>query len=313
MAKVSVVIGRFQTPSLHEGHLELLRLARAEADGGMVVVLVGTTENLGSKRNPLDYATRESVLRACPNVDLVLPIMDAPTDEEWSENVDRLLVSTVPNGQFTLIGGRDSFLPHYTGMFATKQVATDWVACATEIREQIAKKPVDSEDFRKGVIYSAYNQWPRVFQTVDVALCVRKSADEYVVYLGKRKGEDRFRFFGGFVDVGDTSLEMAAVREAKEEANLPDTVYPCDMVYLGSHHMADYRYPESSGDATISSFFCAEITQEIADMLDAGDDIDSVEQFTLQRDGYYLCGKVVPEHAYFANHLYDYLFFKKKE
>lgn len=50
---LSVIIGRFQTPYLHEGHLDLLKQARNHSEN--VLVLIGTTSATGTDKNPLPF------------------------------------------------------------------------------------------------------------------------------------------------------------------------------------------------------------------------------------------------------------------
>ncbi len=59
----------------HAGHVEFLRKCRVRAGDGSVVVGLNTDEFAESyKRRPtIDYAGRETVLRACRYVDAVVP------------------------------------------------------------------------------------------------------------------------------------------------------------------------------------------------------------------------------------------------
>ena len=57
MEKLQVIIGRFQTNRLHEGHKELIRAAKAT--GNDVLILIGCTDAVGTDKNPLDFETRK--------------------------------------------------------------------------------------------------------------------------------------------------------------------------------------------------------------------------------------------------------------
>lgn len=159
---ISVVIGRFQVPYLHAGHKDLLRTAAEKSDNKSVVVLVGTTKETGTKRNPLDFKTRELMIRSdAPtsfkiSVSDILPLPDLPTDEEWSQNVDRVLESLYTGVTFTLYGSRDSFASHYSGKYKVVEIPVVNECSGTELREAVAHSAMDSYDFRRGMIYAAY-------------------------------------------------------------------------------------------------------------------------------------------------------------
>lgn len=50
---LSVIIGRFQTPHLHEGHKRLLEEAKRLSSD--VLILIGVSAAVGTDKNPLDY------------------------------------------------------------------------------------------------------------------------------------------------------------------------------------------------------------------------------------------------------------------
>lgn len=84
-----VFIGRFQP--LHFGHLEVIRQGLEQAD--KLIVLIGSSWQPRSVRNPWTYAEREAMVRASldsRNAERVLtaPLMDIPyNDEAWVRNV----------------------------------------------------------------------------------------------------------------------------------------------------------------------------------------------------------------------------------
>ena len=50
MPKLGVIVGRFQVPILHEGHMSLINRAVSECD--RVLIVIGTTDAIYTKRNP---------------------------------------------------------------------------------------------------------------------------------------------------------------------------------------------------------------------------------------------------------------------
>ena len=93
-----LIVGRFQT--FHKGHQSLVNTALDLCD--RVFILVGSSQESGTERNPFNIATRMSVIRECyPDKDRVhiyaLPDLTHENDitSAWGkfvlENVDRYL------------------------------------------------------------------------------------------------------------------------------------------------------------------------------------------------------------------------------
>ena len=163
---VGVIIGRFQVDDLTEGHIFLI--SEALKNHRRVIVMLGMDPMLGTKSNPLDYPTRERMLRArFPDV-TVLPLPDIGDDDVWSRQVDDLIRLVVPEvSHAVLYGGRDSFVPHYHGKFKAIEVdAGISYQNASQKRSDIGKVILNSVDFRKGIIHATQNARPRVMPIV---------------------------------------------------------------------------------------------------------------------------------------------------
>ncbi len=61
MNPIGVIVARFQTPYLHEGHKAIIDQVKSQHN--KVVVVLGVSPVLGSKKNPLDFPTREKLLK----------------------------------------------------------------------------------------------------------------------------------------------------------------------------------------------------------------------------------------------------------
>jgi len=244
---LGVVVGKFQVHELHAGHKYLLDHA---ARHQRMLILVGTPAGVLSRDYPLDYHTREMMLtEAYPNAS-VQPLLDQPTDSQWSEGLDHVIRTIHRIGDVTLYGGRDSFIPHYNGLFKTEEVETIHQDNGSAIRDDIAFEPLAHPLFRRGMIYASRNVFPRVNCTVDIAVTrpidtmlihkahIDKDA-EYMVLLGQKKIQPGlWRFPGGFVDGNDDSYEMAAKRECHEETGLVSESKP---IYIESMRIQDWR------------------------------------------------------------------------
>lgn len=293
--RVGAVVARFQIDELHAGHQMLLETAGLKSD--VLCVVLALNENRGSKRNPLDFVTRKLMVEAWAREELSIPVVvlsqhDQPQDDVWSKNLDRLLIDTFPGAHITLYGGRDSFLKHYEGNLGTVDITTSGVtvASSTSRRQRIASQPGRTAEFRRGVIYGAHDNWPRLFMCVDIALISGNT-----LYVGKRNNEDGYRFFGGFVDQKDKNLEAAAARELHEEAG----VYAAPK-YVGSFHVSDYRYKEPDEGQVMTALFLAQLPPNVVPL--AGDDIDEIVPRSILFNGYdALVEGMVPGHRQLMN------------
>ncbi len=243
-SEIGVIVGRFQVHELHPGHCALIN--QVLENHKKVIIFLGCSPLLTTKNNPLDFASRQKMLsKAIATDTIILPILDTPDDVEWSNNLDIKIREVFPIGAVTLYGGRDSFINFYRGKFPTEEIGKEIYISGTEIRNQIKKSVGATEEFRAGVIYGAYNQYPKVFPTVDIAI-IRN--DEFL--LGRKSNQSKFRFIGGFVDPTDNSFDFAAKREVFEETGLEIG----DLKYIGNYKIDDWRY-RNEEDKIITSFF----------------------------------------------------------
>jgi bifunctional NMN adenylyltransferase/nudix hydrolase len=286
-AEVGVIIGRFQTNHLHEGHLKLI--ADVMSHHKKVIILLGVKRSTHNRKNPLDFATRKAMLQELFPSAIILPIVDQRKDSTWSRLVDSTVSIPFGEKKTVIYGSRDSFIPSYSG----KHPAIELEGCedynATNIRAEIAKEVLTSKDFRSGVIYQTFNQRPRVNPTVDIAVYNNNGE----ILLAKKPDEDQWRFIGGFYDIDlDNSWEDAAKREFREESGGNCEI--CNLRYILSHKVNDWRY-QGEGDGIVTSMFLA---QRHFGLATASDDIKDVIWMPIRDlsnwDG--IRTKIMPEH-----------------
>ena len=244
----AVMIARFQSPYLHEGHVDLIDRIRQKHN--KLVVVLGISPVKGARKNPYDYHTRERMLKQRYPEIVVLPLRDHPSNAVWSANLDDLLEDSFPAETFMLYGSRDSFIPAYSGRHTTEELPEQVSISATEIRAKYADKVFDSEDFRAGILYALHNQYPRVFPTVDIAV-LRNNRTE--ILLGQKHRENQWRLVGGFVDPTDESALEAAKRELAEE------VGPIEVgtwQYETTMRVDDWRYRHEADSVMTTLFTC---------------------------------------------------------
>ncbi|WP_160712247.1 NUDIX domain-containing protein [Chitinophaga solisilvae] len=264
-----VIIARFQTPSLHEGHLQLIRQVKAKHN--RVLIILGVSPVKGSRKNPLDFYTRERMIKQSFPEIIVLPLSDQKYDAVWSSKLDELLTTNFPHETFVLYGSRDSFMDTYSGKYPIEALPPVQDYNATAMREAIADKVFDTEEFRAGIIYNTYNLFPSVYATVDIAL-FRNNKQQLL--LGRKPNENNWRLPGGFSDPTDDNFENAALRELQEECGHMETG---KMEYVMSYRVDDWRY-RSEANKIITTLFSTDLLYgEPA----AGDDLAEVRWVTV--------------------------------
>ena len=264
-----VIIGRFQTPELHSEHIKLIQyvLDRHEK----VILFLGVSPTLANKKHPMDFITRKYMIEEQFGISklTIMPLSDNKSNEIWSKQLDSKIKEVFPLGSVTIYGSRDSFIPYYFGVNKTLELQPDVFVSATDIREVASKKVISSSEFRAGIIYSVYNQFPTVYGTVDVAII---KDDE--ILLGQKSGETDWRFIGGFVDITDQSDEDAAKRETLEETGLE----VADLEYVCSMQVEDWRYRGIKDRSIMTRFFKAKY---IFGCPTPQDDINALKWFKL--------------------------------
>lgn len=250
--KTGVIIGRFQVPELTPAHRALIKRVSEEND--KVLFLIGQSDVKGTQRYPLDFDSVNAMLREDFPTTGIAPVYDHESDEYWSQRVDNEIHSLCSLGELdcmpediTLYGGRDSFIPFYSGIYPTKEILHLGVESksGTEIREGITY-PVTKEG-RAGAIYSAMNRWPTMYQVVDAVILNEKGE----VLLCRKEGSTEWGAIGGFVDPEDENLEGAIKREVKEETGLE-----INPEYQFSIRIDDRRYTKEVDKVMSHVFLC---------------------------------------------------------
>lgn len=250
---VGVMIGRFQVPSLHKGHREVLDFIAARHD--KVLVIFGNTgHEQSTQSNPLDHIARTQMLREeYPDFEYAF-IQDQPNDDSWSHFLDRIVKSHLTASQGAMLyGSRDSFIPHYTGRYKTMELETDNPISGTEIRKEVKRsRPKNSREWREGVVYGTFSRFPVNYVAVDIAIF---NDDWTEILLGQKDNETLWRLPGGFSEPTSPSLEQDAAREAREETHLEIS----DPHYIGSFRVDDWRYRSEVDKLMTTLFYCKRI------------------------------------------------------
>ena len=268
---VGVIVGRFQCHELTEAHVDLIQTVCDAHD--KVIVILGLSPLMVTARNPLDFESRKDlILSSFPSV-TVAYVKDMASDDVWSRKLDEVVGDLVsPTQSVVLYGGRDSFVPHYTGRHQTRTLESKTYVSASEVRRRLRRSVHDSADFRHGVVWASMNRFPTVYSTVDVAIF---NEDETQLLLARKRHEARYRFIGGFSDVRDASLEATVRREVQEEADISVT----DPEYVGSCLIDDWRYRGEVDCIRTALFQCKILSGRPA----PNDDIHELRWFDVAR------------------------------
>lgn len=235
---VGVVVGRFQVPLLHLGHKELLDKVSTECT--KMIIILGTAYPINTREDPMDYKTRELMLREYYPEATITSIKDQRSDYLWTKELDRIIESlTNSSDNVMLYGGRDSFIQHYKGKHHTTEMEATAYYSGTELREKLWDKSINSVEFRSGIIRAAYSRFPIVLTTVDIAIFDNENQQ---ILLGAKADDaelDLWRFPGGHVDLYDNSFMDAAKREAREEVGNMELD---NWQYVTDTKINDWRY-----------------------------------------------------------------------
>ena len=307
MKDIGVIIGRFQIDQLHEGHIALIDYVREKHN--KVILFLGVAVGEHKEEQALGYATREKMIKsAYPDI-IVAPLRDIGDDNKWSKQLDNKIREIYHHGSVVLYGGRDSFIPYYSGKFDTEDIGNAIPEHASEIsgtsrRLEIKRTVRDTPDFRAGILYHAANTYPNAFQCVDIAIIKENKQ----ILLCRKPDETLFRFPGGHVDPSDESLESAAKREAVEECGDIELSKP---KYITSMKVDDWRYRNSKNKIITALFKCDFIYGNPT----ANDDIEEVKWFDineLYKEGN-IIKNIVPEHRHLMIELMSEFKLENKE
>lgn len=276
--KIGIVVGRFQTPYLHAGHIQLLNEAVNSSE--KTIVIIGTAHK--SRDNSLNYETRKLMIQTIyPNIEFH-SIADRKHDSVWTKNLDIVISdNTDENDDVILYGGRDSCLDTYNGKYTTKFVDTDDGYSGTKLREECATIVLSSTDYRIGVIAGEYQRYPTTFSTVDAI--VEKYIDGVLhILLGQKPfdvDKNLWVFPGGFIDKGDRTGRNAASREVREETSLG--IAPRMFKIFDQIEIDDWRYKRTE-NTIFTTVYTVEIEEGWQDYMTnhkekAADDLHAIK------------------------------------
>jgi bifunctional NMN adenylyltransferase/nudix hydrolase len=247
---VGIIVGRFQSPFIHEGHQEVIQ--KVISKHPRVVVFLGLSPHRCTRKDPYDFQIRKAMFEEqFPTVEVDY-ITDVGNDEVWSKNLDKQIRRVLgPNQTGTLYGSRDSFLKSYKGIYPTCELIPSKYISASDIRKQIGIKAKRTRDFREGIVYAMEHQPTRVIPTVDMAVLNPKTKELLMV---RKTDESSLRFPGGKAETESVSYEADALRELSQEVGSKVSV--CSPKYITSMLMDDWKFRGQYDKIKTVFFYC---------------------------------------------------------
>jgi bifunctional NMN adenylyltransferase/nudix hydrolase len=230
---IGVVIGRFQCPSPHQGHRDLIRMASINSDA--VTILIGSADSARSIKNPWTYSERrDSIKKFLSETGLtnikILPLNDhLYSDVQWVQDV--IISVNADSAEEVTLYGHDKPGNYYLKLFPQWKYAnieTSLVVSGSSIRASLFEN--ERELLPESVLkdYDYFKKEASLFKDYPFPETLSFSCADAIVecsshlLLIKRKfapGAGTWAFPGGFKNRNETFFECA-IREAYEETNL---------------------------------------------------------------------------------------------
>lgn len=270
---IGVVVARLQVHELHEGHHHIIK--QVVENHKKAIIFLGVPKFTGTRRNPLDFDTRKKMVQTDYPDAVILAIPDQSDNSKWSSELDKRIREIYQHGEVLIYGGRDSFIPHYInggGRFKTKELKNLGTFAGTNIRKIVSEEVKNSKDFRSGVIYHAYNLFPRIIPTINV---IPYNEDRSEILLARKYDDAKWRFIGGFLKTEDSDLEMASRRILTKEAGR--SIATDEYKFLSSMTIDDWRF-RNEDDKVITTIFTCQYQWGI---ISPEDDIMEIKWFKI--------------------------------
>ena len=293
---LAVFVGRFQP--FHLGHQYVVQRALAMADD--VLIMIGSSFEPRSMRNPWTFDEREAMIRACFSDAenrriLCKPLMDIRySDTLWLSQVQKEVYRICPHdgAKITLIGQHDGGQGYYTSLFP------QWDANGVERVEDVSGKAICRHLLKGGSVKDLDGQvdsailpflskfmaskaglnlcdeyefvetykkgWenaPFAPTHVTVDTVVIQSGHILMVERGAQPGKGLWALPGGFIQ-HDETLVNAAIRKLREETKIK---VPAPVLHgsIKQHVVFDAPFRSTRG-RTITHAFHIELRNEDA-------------------------------------------------
>lgn len=271
---IGVLVARFQTNDLHDGHKYVID--QVVKNHKKVIIFLGVPKFVGTKKNPLDFDTRKKMIQQYYPDIVVSSIPDTNDNHIWAKELDKRIREIYPHGDVLLYGSRDSFIPYYhqgLGKFITKELDPLGTFTATDVRRLISEEVKNSIDFRSGVIYHAYNLYPRVIPTLTL---IPFNSDKTKILISKKYNENSWKLISGFILPSDDTIELSGKRILLNKAgtNIESENYQ----YFASMKVEDWRFRGEDDKVMTTIMTCDYLWGQI----NPSDDISEIKWISIK-------------------------------
>ncbi len=237
--RTGIIVARFQTSYLHEGHHKLIQYVLERND--RVIIFLGTTVTRLTINNPLDYKSRAKMIASEYNNPCITiaPLPNMDSDEEWSKHLDsKIFQRCNKEEEVTLYASRGGFIETYCGEHKTEFINDIIIEglSATEIRTAIHSTPIYTKDWREGVIWASANSLPEIknkqfenniitdtdFYKLARHLTTKRGTTNLYSYGEPRIGaeHDHTMYFGGQIIIQDHLVGKVVTQEKIDYARM---------------------------------------------------------------------------------------------
>ncbi len=296
---VGVLVGRFQTPELLEGHREVLdRFYATKHDRHVIIIGLSVLKN--TYENPLDFNLRRDMIWKEYKKDAeIYYLHDCNGDDVWSEELDAAVEKFAEGRPVTIYGTHETVVSPYKGKHEVVPLEASSCTNWDEYCRAKGREGLDLKAFRWGACWATRQHYPTGYGTVDCAIFEDDTMTQ--LYLAKKPKEKLWRFVGGFIDPEkDNDINDTAKREAFEETNLE-----CRIVGTSCYKtfkVNDWRYAKEK-DKIFTHLY---IMVKSGGVKRPKDDVSDVKAFDLTRLPENFRDWIMPEHRMLFDEVMEY-------
>ena len=165
----AVIVGRFQT--FHNGHKDMLDKALALCE--TVCVLVGSSQESGTNKNPFTYETRESLLRKIYGDKLriyPLPDIGVGNTAKWGEYVVSTVVGIFGAPPDLMISGKEERRADWMSGDAGMSIAELYIPKTIDISASRMREFFVENDFESWKEYTDRRLWDSFGELREIVL-----------------------------------------------------------------------------------------------------------------------------------------------
>jgi bifunctional NMN adenylyltransferase/nudix hydrolase len=284
-----VIYAPFQVVQLTEAHVTAIE--ELDRFSTQLIFALPVRRISPSKDSPLSFQQRQTMLLSYYPDALVVPVPDHKYPADKVKALESAVRALFSEFRGAILHTDEAFAKLYSengGKWEVEEAPflAGEKAHRKNMRETSLPVPKSfdiAEVFAMGLRYGAINamnnQFPISWPTVDI--CIKRVIFPKTFYLlGKKPGENGWRFSGGFKDRQDPNYETAVLREAGEEvlkAGVDPSAALTPPKYIGSMNVNDWRYANET-DGITTLFYQVEFIGT-DDQILAGDDLAATQWF----------------------------------